>query len=79
MARLFVQEGGRRILTRNQRLKCTCAGYWFPHRRGGGACEESPTRDIHLAMRYDDPEVLLNAVAEYAWSVAGKVAAQCPF
>jgi len=36
---------------RNQRLKCWCGGYWFPHRRGGGACDQSPRRDYYQALR----------------------------
>jgi hypothetical protein len=31
--------------TRHRLRKCMCGGYWFPHRRGGGAC------DYHLALR----------------------------
>lgn len=23
---------------RNTRLRCDCQGYWFPHRKSGGAC-----------------------------------------
>lgn len=34
------------------RLVCTCGGYWFPHRKGGGACDYSKTRDMHIALRY---------------------------
>lgn len=35
---------------------CLCGGYHFPHRRGGGACEHSPTRDFHLAIRAGEHE-----------------------
>jgi hypothetical protein len=28
-----------------------CWGYWFPHRRGGGACEASKTVVYHTALR----------------------------
>lgn len=31
-------------------------GYWFPHRKGGGACEHSPRVDYYLALRADVPE-----------------------
>lgn len=31
---------------------CWCGGYWFPHRKGGGACEHSPRADYYLALRY---------------------------
>lgn len=33
------------------RYRCNCWGYWFPHRKGGGACEHSPRRDFYLARR----------------------------
>ena len=51
---------------RNQRLKCGCGGYWFPHRKGGGACESSKTRNIHLAVRTKDPELIAQAKFEHA-------------
>ncbi len=41
---------------RHQRQKCGCGGYWFPHRKGGGACEHSPTRDYHQALRAGLPQ-----------------------
>jgi hypothetical protein len=28
-----------------------CAGYWFPHRCGGGACEESPKAEYYSLLR----------------------------
>ena len=31
--------------------KCECGGYWFPHRKGGGACEHSSKKDFYAAMR----------------------------
>jgi hypothetical protein len=31
---------------------CWCGGYWFPHRKGGGACEHSPRADYYIALRY---------------------------
>ncbi len=40
---------------RNSRLRCDCSGYWFPHRRGGGACEHSPRADYYLALRQGLP------------------------
>lgn len=61
-----------KFLTRNQRLKCECGGYWFPHRRGGGACDYSKTRDIHLALRTGDLNVILDALADYCWEQSGK-------
>lgn len=33
------------------RERCDCGGYWFPHRKGGGACEHSPYKDYHHALR----------------------------
>ena len=39
---------------RNQRLKCACSGYHFPHRRGGGACTHSKTGAYHAARRAGD-------------------------
>lgn len=36
---------------RNRRLKCVCGGYWFPHRKGSGACDHSSRRDFYLAKR----------------------------
>jgi hypothetical protein len=63
---------------RNQRLKCICGGYHFPHRRAGGACDHSKTRDIHLAKRGGDKNEVANAIASHAWnnSVPSLV---CPF
>jgi hypothetical protein len=62
----------RQFLTRNQRLKCTCSGYWFPHRKGGGACDHSKTRDIHLAIRYGNTEAYWEAFVSFAWEYPGK-------
>lgn len=36
---------------RNTRLRCDCMGYWFPHRKGGGACEHSRNRTYHEMLR----------------------------
>lgn len=36
---------------RNTRLRCDCSGYWFPHRRTGGACEHGPRSEFYLALR----------------------------
>lgn len=41
--------------TRHRVQKCMCGGYWFPHRRGSGACDFSPYRDYHLALRQGVP------------------------
>lgn len=63
---------------RNRRLKCECGGYHFPHRRGGGACEHSPTCGIHRALRTGDDEAIFEARYEYASKHAG-VTGVCPF
>lgn len=36
---------------RATRLRCDCMGYWFPHRKGGGACEHSPRRKYYEMLR----------------------------
>lgn len=36
---------------RNTRLRCDCGGYWFPHRKTGGACDHGPRRDFFIAIR----------------------------
>lgn len=36
---------------RNTRLRCDCMGYWFPHRKGGGACDKAnPGRRDYFRM-----------------------------
>lgn len=35
---------------------CWCGGYWFPHRKGGGACHYSPRSDYYPALRAGVPE-----------------------
>lgn len=49
---------------RNTRLVCQCGNYWFPHRRGGGACEKADPgkRDYYLMLRAGVPEA--EAMAE---------------
>jgi hypothetical protein len=42
---------GSKRWKRNQRLKCGCGGYHFPHRRGGGACVHSIRADYYVALR----------------------------
>lgn len=36
---------------RNTRMKGLCGGYWFPHRKGGGACDHSPRASYYIALR----------------------------
>jgi hypothetical protein len=69
----------RQFMTRNQRLKCICGGYHFPHRRGGGACVDSKTRAIHMAIRGGDPDEIAEARLEYAMQHGVVVTAGCPF
>lgn len=38
------------------RLVCGCLGYWFPHRKGGGACDHSSRADYYHAVRAGLPE-----------------------
>lgn len=47
---------------RATRLRCDCFGYWFPHRRGGGACEHSSRRTFYEMLRAGVPEA--EAMAE---------------
>lgn len=48
--RKYVTVNGARVWA-NTVLRCTCTGYHFPHRRGGGACEHSPRADYYRAKR----------------------------
>ena len=41
MGRRFFAVGGLK-LTRNQKLKCECGAYWFPHRIKSGLCKHRP-------------------------------------
>lgn len=36
---------------RNTRMKYTYGGYWFPHRKGGGACDHCPRASYYIALR----------------------------
>lgn len=47
---------------RGTRERCDCFGYWFPHRRGGGACEHSSRRTYYEMLRAGVPEA--EAMAE---------------
>lgn len=74
----------RRVFTarhdKRGRLMCYCGGYHFPHRKGGGACEHSKTRDIHLAIRRGEPEQLLEALIAFSFDHPGKPhVGPCPF
>lgn len=46
---MLIGDSSRR--RRNFLQKCECAGYWFPHRRTGGACMHGPRSDYFLALR----------------------------
>lgn len=66
--------------TRNQRRKCDCGGYWFPHRRASGTCYSSPSRDYLLAIRLDDQEAILEALVDRAFMKPSKATREpCPF
>jgi len=70
------------MLKKWQRPKpCTCGGYWFPHRTGGGACEHNGTQGIaHLARRHGwDALTTLDAMIDFAWNNKGKEGTKCPF
>lgn len=41
---------------RNTRLRCDCMAYWFPHRKGGGACDHSTRRLFYALIREGVPE-----------------------
>lgn len=71
-------------LDKRGRLVCSCTGYWFPHRKGGGACEHSRTRDICMARRHGDAEALMDALIEFDLNhpkatKAVATSAACPF
>lgn len=66
--------------TRNQRSKCDCGGYWFPHRRGGGTCYTSPSRALLLAIRDQDQEAIMEAMVDRAFITRGRISPEpCPF
>lgn len=46
-----------RWVDKRGRLVCWCGGYWFPHRKAGGACDHSPRADYYHAMRQPDVPV----------------------
>jgi len=71
---------GRSKTDKRGRQVCWCSGYWFPHRKGGGACEHSKTRDIHLALRHGDQEGLAEARVAHALDHPSKPTTEpCPF
>lgn len=49
MARVHVDRATSRW--RNTRYRCDCHGYWFPHRKTGGACIHGPRTDFYHALR----------------------------
>lgn len=65
---------------RNQRLKCGCMGYHFPHRKGGGACEHSRTH-IYWKCRQQGMDHM-EAMIEQIWenpAATAVVGGECPF
>jgi hypothetical protein len=50
LARLQMRQARRR-LWRNTLNRCDCSGYWFPHRKTGGACLAGPRCELYLALR----------------------------
>lgn len=67
-------------LDKRGRPVCWCTGYWFPHRKGGGACEHSKTRDIHLAIRLGTKALLIEALVAYGFDHLGtRHTGPCPF
>lgn len=40
---------------RHRLQKCCCGGYWFPHRKGGGACEHGSRASYYAALRQGVP------------------------
>ena len=59
-------------------MKCLCMGYHFPHRRAGGACDHSKTREFHLAVR-QGPAALIDYHLEAAFKAAPSTSQECPF
>lgn len=73
-------NSSQKFKTLNQRRKCDCGGYFFPHRRGGGTCYTSPSRGVLLAIRSQDQEAILEALVDRAFLSRGRVSMEpCPF
>jgi len=62
---------------RNQRLKCECGGYHFPHRIKGGACIHSATAIFHSCIRQGMSEA--EAKLEQALEGPRVTTGVCPF
>jgi hypothetical protein len=60
---------------------CHCGGYWFPHRKGSGACEHNGADAIrHIAKRLGlSPTETQEFFIDYALENPGKVSTTCPF
>lgn len=52
----WAKVGAGRVWTATRDC-CRCAGYWFPHRRGGGACLAGARSDYHRAVRDGEPKL----------------------
>ena len=69
---LWLDKRGRQV--------CACGGYHFPHRKGGGACDHSKTRDLHLARRSKDPVVIIDTMLAHVLEHGCEKGEQvCPF
>jgi hypothetical protein len=63
---------------------CWCSGYWFPHRKGGGACDHNPNEikiiKLRAKQRNEHPDVTMNAIIDYIWDHKdGPRDGECPF
>lgn len=63
---------------RTHRVPCRCGGYHYPHRLGGGACDHSPTRALHIAKRGGDKNEIFDAQFDLA-AARSTVSTVCPF
>lgn len=63
---------------------CWCSGYWFPHRKTGGACDHNPNQ-IKIIMlkakRYgESSEATMDAIIDYILDrPEGPRGGECPF
>lgn len=62
-------------------VPCWCGGYWFPHRKGSGACEHNGVQGVRMLLERQglDKEQVLEAMIDYALNNPGKPGDKCPF